>query len=142
MRRLMLGAALAACLAGAPAYAQTSGAGSNGTNTVSVQIPGTSPAPITICAKACNLFAVFVQNASTTNAFLKAYPGPASAVTCGSGTPTDRWMIPANGAVIPIGGNLGAQWPFGLVVCPTANFADSDATAVAASTFQASFYVR
>lgn len=82
------------------------------------------------------LFNVSVANNSGTIAYLKLY-NSATAPTCGSGTPVARYIIPAStaGAGSNIDVSVGAEYTTGIGYCVTAGIADSDTTAVAASSY-------
>ena len=70
----------------------------------------------------------------TSAAWVKIYNSAAQ--TCGSGTPVYRGLIVGgtNGAGF-ISGPINATFNNGISVCVTVNYADSDTTAPAASTF-------
>jgi hypothetical protein len=122
-----------------------SAATTGGANTKSIQAANNTTS-IAVCSAACTLYGVYVQNNSATIAYLKLYNVAQGSQTCGSGTPADRIMIPANasgaGAVIPIAGGLGAAYSTALSVCITTGIGDSDTTAPAASAYQVSLYTK
>lgn len=116
-----------------------------GTNTTSIKVANNTTS-IAVCTAACTFTGLYVQNNSANLAYLKTYDAPQGSVTCGSGTPKDRIMIPANaagaGAVIPIGGLFGAAYGTALTVCITGAYADTDTTAPAANAFLVSAYTK
>jgi len=89
------------------------------------------------------LYGIAAWNNSSTILYGKIYDA-ASGVTCGSGTPKDRFMIPAANAggagfVFPVG-PIGVTYLNGITVCITAGFADSDTTAPSANQAEFSVY--
>lgn len=116
-----------------------------GVTTVSKQVANNTTS-VAICASACTYYGAYVQTISATPLWLKLYNTAQGSVTCGSGTPVDRILIPANttgaGAVIPIAGGVGAAYGTALTSCVTTGYADSDTTAPAANATQISFYVK
>jgi hypothetical protein len=121
--------------------AQTTG----GVNTTSKQVANNTTS-VALCASACTLYGVYVQNNSGTIAYLKLYNASQGSTTCGSGTPVDRILIPAStsgaGAVIPIAAPYGAVYGTALTSCVTTGYADADATAPAASAYQFTVYTK
>lgn len=118
-------------------------AGSTGGSTpVSIQVAANTT-PVAICTSACTLYSAIVQNSGSGVLYAKLYNAAVGSVTCGSGTPADRLMIPANtsgaGAVYTMGGSVGVAYGTALTACITAGFADTDTTAPAANTSQISF---
>lgn len=99
---------------------------------------------VAICPNACTLMGYYAQNNSATIAYIKLYNAAQGSTTCGSGTPKDRIMIAANtsGAGVVAMPSGGVAYGTALTACITTGFADSDATAPAASAYQISFYVR
>lgn len=98
--------------------------------------------PIAICSANCTLTQVTVWNNSATIAYLKLYNTLLAQTTCGSGTPVERFLIPAGtsgaGAVVSIG-NMGVSYN-ALTACVTTGIADADATAPAAGAYLFSTY--
>ena len=85
------------------------------------------------------IYEIAMSNNSATPVWLKLYDS-STAPTCGSGTPVARYMIhgeagSTNGAtdVIPI--TIGKDFTNGIAFCLTGGIADSNTTAVAASTY-------
>lgn len=76
---------------------------------------------------------------SNTPAFVKFYNAAQGSVTCGSGTPTARYMIPASGGTTGSGEIMhdvnGIAFSTALTYCVTTGLADNDTTAPAASTY-------
>lgn len=133
-----------------PAFASTptvnvASATTGGATVKSIQVANNTTS-VAICTAACTLYGVFVQTNSATIAYLKLYNTAQGSVTCGSGTPVDRIIIPAStnggGAMIPIAGSVGAAYGTALTACVTTGFGDSDTTAPAASAYQISFYYK
>lgn len=116
-----------------------------GANVKSIQVANNTTS-IAVCAAACTLYGVYVQNNSATILYLKLYNVAQASQTCGSGTPADRIMIPANtsgaGAVVPIAGGVGAAYVTALSACITAAYGDSDTTPPAANVAQVSLYTK
>jgi len=120
--------------------------GSNTIGNVGLVDPGTSNYSL-IAANSTNatsvkgsagtVYEISLANISaSTTAYLKLY-NSASAPTCGSGTPVARYLIPfaaSGGAGSNISLSLGKTFSTGIAFCITAGIADSDTTAVAAST--------
>lgn len=96
--------------------------------------------PILICSTACALYSVDSFNNGTTLAYIKLYNAKAVAdVTCGSGTPLDRKMIPFGTGSSGGGFNLsninGDAYGVGIVMCVTTGIQDTDTGAPAANTY-------
>lgn len=77
--------------------------------------------------------------AATTPVWLKTYDAAQGSVTCGSGTPKARYLIPASGGapgsgLIPSSA-LGDAYGTAITGCITAGIADNDTTAPAASSY-------
>lgn len=121
--------------------AQTTG----GVTTTSLKVANNTTS-VAVCASACTLYAIYAQNNSATIAYLKTYNAAQGSTTCGSGTPVDRIMIPANsngaGVVIPIAAGFGAAYGTALTTCVTTGYADNDTTAPAASVYLISAYTK
>lgn len=99
---------------------------------------------VAICPAACTLVGYYAQANGATIAYIKLYNAAQGSVTCGSGTPRDRIMIPANatgGGVVAMPAG-GVAYNTALTACITTGFADNDNTAPAASTYQISFYTK
>lgn len=94
---------------------------------------------VAIDASPGTLYQVRVWNNSATIAYAKLYNAAQGSTTCGSGTPLNRILIPANtsgaGATIPFGAGLGVAYGTAISLCVTTGFADSDTTSPAASTY-------
>lgn len=113
-------------------------AGSTGGATPSSAIVANNTTSVAICASACTLYGVTVFNNSGTPAYLKLYNAVQGSTTCGSGTPVQRILIPANtsgaGAVIEFGA-VGVAYGTALTRCVTTGIADNDTGAPAATTY-------
>ena len=88
------------------------------------------------------LYGIAAWNNSSTIYYGKIYD--AASGTCGSGTPKDRFMIPAAstggaGFVFAVG-PIGVTYATGIVLCITAGYADSDTTNPTVSTAQVSVF--
>jgi hypothetical protein len=74
---------------------------------------------------------------NTTQVYGKLYNATQGSTTCGSGTPQDRFMIPAqtggSGFVIPI--PPGETFTTAITLCVTGGIADSDTTSPAAASY-------
>lgn len=92
---------------------------------------------VAVDASPGTLYGVRVWNNSGTIAYLKLYDAAQGSTTCGSGTPKQRFLIPANtsgaGAVILI--FPGRIYTTAITHCVTTGIADADTTAPAASTY-------
>jgi hypothetical protein len=137
-----------------PDYNNTAGTGLNvttnasttgGANTKRIQVANNTTS-IAVCTAACTLYGGYVQNNSATIAYVKTYNTAQESTTCGSGTVIDEFMIPAStsgaGALIQIGGSVGAAYSTALSVCITTGYADNDTTAPAASAYVVSLYTK
>lgn len=112
-------------------------AGSTGGATPkSIQVANNTTS-IAVDASAGTVYEALVFNNSATIAYLKLYNAAQGSTTCGSGTPVQRIMIPANtsgaGAVISFG--VGIAYGTAITACITTGYGDSDTTAPAASTY-------
>ncbi len=114
-----------------PTAATTGGA------SVSSAIVANNTTSVAIDASAGTLYGVTVFNNSATIAYLKLYNASQGSTTCGSGTPVQRILIPANtsgaGAVIPF--PVGVAYSTAISRCVTTGIADNDTGAPAASTY-------
>jgi hypothetical protein len=90
---------------------------------------------IVIKSGAGQLYGLELYNNSATIAYVKLYN--ATSEICGSGTPVQRAMIPANAAGAgAISNNVnGIAYSTGIAMCVTGGFTDSDTTAPSASTY-------
>ncbi len=82
---------------------------------------------------------------NTAPAFVKLFNTAQGSVTCGTTTPVDRMVIPANqsqGAGFIWSAPLGVAYGTAITACVTGGLADNDTTAPAASTFLVSFYYK
>lgn len=108
----------------------------------SVQVSSTV-APVLIASGNRGLVGMESYSVSTSTTWVKLYNAPSSAsVTCGTGTPSARYLIVGNtnGAGY-ITANMPADiYTSGIVACFTTGFADSDTTAPAATTFAVNFH--
>ncbi|MEJ0071121.1 MAG: hypothetical protein WDO24_23005 [Pseudomonadota bacterium] len=105
-----------------------------GASVSSTQVANNTTA-IVVKGSAGTLYGIEVFNNSATIAYVKFYN--AASATCGSGTPVQRVMIPANasGAGAISQTTLGIAYGTGITSGITTGFADTDATAPAASTY-------
>lgn len=111
--------------------------------TVSVQVPN-NVSVVTIANVPSTVFGIRAYNNSSVVAYGKLYDNVSSSVTCGVGTPHDRFMIPGNatGTGFVWATMLGAGYTKGVQLCVTTGFADSDTSAPAASTYILDFDYR
>jgi hypothetical protein len=93
---------------------------------------------VAVDASAGQLYEVEAFNNSASIAYIKYYNTAQGSTTCGSGTPVYRQMIPAASS----GGNgylkasfYGTPFTTAITACITTGYADSDATAPAATTY-------
>ncbi len=112
-----------------------------GMSVASTQVAANTTA-IVIKAQPGLLYGVAAWNNSGTIYYGKVYD--AASGTCGTGTPKDRFMIPAAtsggaGFVFAVG-PIGVTYANGILLCVTAGYADSDTTSPAASTAAVSIY--
>lgn len=130
--------------AGTFAVQSTPAAAATGGATVSSKLVANNTTSVAIDASAGTLYGVSVFNNSGTIAYLKLYNAAQGSTTCGSGTPVQRIMIPANtagaGAVIPF--PLGVAYSTAITSCVTTGIADADATSPAASAYLIEFYYK
>lgn len=116
-------------------------ASSSGGAAVSSKQVANNTTSVAIDASPGTLYQVSVWNNSATIAYLKLYNTAQGSVTCGSGTPVQRILIPANtaGAGAVISYPVGIAYGTAITSCVTTGFADADATAPAASTYIVEF---
>lgn len=98
----------------------------------SIQVANNTTA-IVISGGPVTLYSVEAFNNSTTIAYVKVYN--AATVTCGTGTPQARYMIPASASATLMANINGDAYGAGLVVCVTTGYADNDTTAPTASEY-------
>ncbi len=139
IKRLFIVIAAALMVAGAVSQskAQTTFRAAAPINVTST-IVANNVTPIVISSKAAAVYQVDAYNTGTTIAFVKLY-NAGSGVTCGSGTPIARYMIPfgtsssGGGFVTPnINGDIYVN---GVTMCVTTGIADNDTGAPAATTY-------
>lgn len=96
-------------------------------NTTSVAVKGTPG----------QIYGMRVFSNNTTPVYGKLYDVLQSGVTCGSGTPKDRFEIPAqtggSGFVVPV--PFGMQFTVAITLCVTGGIADADTTNPAATSY-------
>lgn len=118
--------------AGIPPAPSTSGGAS-----ISSTIAANNTTSVAVKASAGNIYGISVFNNSGTIAYLKIYDAAQGSTTCGSGTPSQRILIPANtsgaGAVIEY--PLGVSYATAITRCVTTGIADNDTSAPAASAY-------
>ena len=144
-----LSLALLACLATTSAMA---GSQSGADSTIDVtMVPGTQgggssfsaivPANVvSVAVKATpgQLYSIAAFNNSTVIAYLKVYNATQANTTCGSGTPTARFMIPASGGFVrPV--EVGNAYSTAISYCVTLGILDSDVAAPAANAYLVNF---
>ena len=148
MKRL-IGLALALCATATMTHAgSTSGAAGTldvtiipgpggGGSSFSAIVPNNTTS-VAVDASPGQLYSIAAFNNSTTIAYLKVYNATQANTTCGSGTPTARFMIPASGGFVrPV--EVGNAYTTAITYCVTTGIADADATAPAASTYIVNF---
>lgn len=105
---------------------------------ISSTIAANNTTAIVISKTSASVYSVDAFNNGTTLAYVKLYDA-GSGVTCGTGTPKARYMIPFGTASAGGGFNLsninGDAFPNGITMCITTGIADSDTGAPAASTY-------
>jgi hypothetical protein len=126
-----------------PWLTQSVGQATGGISVSSKQVANNTTS-VAIDTSAGTLYGVTVFNNSATIAYLKLYNASQGSTTCGSGTPVQRILIPANtngaGAVIPF--PVGIAYGTAITSCVTTGFADNDSTAPAASAYLIEFYFK
>lgn len=126
-----------------PWLMQTVGQATGGISVFSKQVANNTTS-FAVDASAGTLYGIYGQANSATIAYIKLYNAAQGSVTCGSGTPVDRVMIPAStsgaGFILPIG--VGVAYSTAITACVTTGFADNDTTAPAANAYQISFYYK
>jgi hypothetical protein len=100
-------------------------------NVTSIQVLNNVTA-IVVSASPATFYGLEVSNNGATIAYVKVYN--AASVTCGSGTPQARYMIPATTSV-PLKTTNGDAYGAGITVCVTTGYADSDTGAPAANEY-------
>jgi hypothetical protein len=116
-----------------PAQAQRFQADSSLSVVSTIIANNTTAIPIT--TSPATFYNIEGYNNGATIAWAKLYNG--INVTCGTGTPRARYMIPvaaAFGSTFPQNTN-GDAYPLGITLCVTTGIADSDTTAPAATTY-------
>lgn len=110
-----------------------------GASTAGAIVPNNTTA-VSVKGSAGTIYSAQLFSISGTAAWLKIYDS--ASVTCGSGTPIKRILIPSNstganggGTVVTFGGGVGAQTSTGIGYCVTTGIADADTTAPAASSY-------
>jgi hypothetical protein len=92
------------------------------------------------------LYAIAAYNNSATKVYVKLYNTAQGSVTCGTPTPVDRHLIPAdsgsNGSGFIWSVPLGVAYSTAITACVTAGYADNDTTAPPATSVLVSFYYR
>lgn len=141
MRKLAITAGIVSLWLGlGPASAQKFQADS-GISVISTQVANNTTA-IIISNQSASLYQIEAFNNGATIAYIKLYnagsivTGAPAAVTCGSGTPRARYMIPAstgNPVVIPIVN--GDAYVYGITMCVTTGYADNDTGSPTASEY-------
>lgn len=113
---------------------------SYGSSVKSIQVANNTTS-VAVDASAGTLYGIRAFNNSGTIAYGKLYNTAQGSVTCGSGTPVDRFMIPAgsSGAGFIWTSTVGVMYSTAITICVTTGFGDSDTTAPAASTYEVSF---
>jgi hypothetical protein len=101
-------------------------------NVKSIQVANNTNA-ITVGGFPVTLYGLEAFNSSTTVAYVKVYNS--SQVTCGSGTPQARYMIPASTSATLMFNTNGDAYGAGLTICVTTGYADSDTGAPAANEY-------
>ena len=137
MKRIALLIVTALWLVAPQAIAQTTFRAQAPINVTST-IAANNTTAIVISSRSASVYQVDAYNNATTIAYVKLY-NAASGVTCGSGTPIARYMIPfgtsssGGGFVTP---NInGDAYVNGVTMCITTGIADNDTGAPAATTY-------
>lgn len=115
----------------APTAATTGGA-----SIVSNIVPNNTTS-VAIKASAGTLYGVKVFSISATIAYFKVYNATQGSTTCGSGTPIQRFVIPAStsGAGAVMDYTVGVAYGTALTYCVVTGIADNDNTAPAANVY-------
>jgi hypothetical protein len=90
---------------------------------------------IVISSVPATVYSIQAFNNSTSIAYIKLY-NAASGITCGTGTPQARYQISGSAsAPLMIEASNGVAYGNGITLCVTTGYADSDATAPAATEY-------
>lgn len=135
MRRLMwILAFMAVCGAASAQPFQA-----NYKNSVVSTIIANNTTAIPILNKGGTTYQIEAFSNNTTLAYIKLYDALAANVTCGSGTPKWRGMIPygtsSSGGGFALPDINGTAFAFGITMCVTTGIADSDTGAPAATSY-------
>lgn len=102
--------------------------------------------PIVIKTTGGTVYQIDAYNNGASVAYIKLYNGTSSSVTCGSGTPYVRYLIPygssssGGGFITP---NInGDAFVSGITMCVTTGIADNDTTAPSANQFIVNVHYR
>lgn len=119
---------------------------SSGVSVMSQQVANNTTS-VAVKASAGVLYGVqgFANHAALTEVYVKLYNASQGSTTCGSGTPVWRGMIPYNangGAGFISFGTFGLAFSTAITACVTAGYADSDATAPAASDYLVNYFYK
>ena len=133
---------LVIALMASPALAQTTFTAEGKISVISTIVANNTTA-IQIKATGGTVYQVDGYSKGTTIAYAKLYNGTTTTVTCGSGTPRARYVIPygtdssgnASGAGFITPNINGDAYPSGITLCITGGIADNDTTSPAASKF-------
>jgi hypothetical protein len=98
------------------------------------EIVANNTTSVAIDASPGQLYGISAFNNSATIAYVKLYNAAQGSTTCGSGTPVERFMIPASGGFVKEIVQ-GDAFPTAITVCVTTGIADADTGAPAASTY-------
>jgi hypothetical protein len=119
-----------------PVLATPNPATSGGTSVFS-EIVAANTTSVAVKASAGQIYGIRVFSNNTTQVYGKLYNAAQGSTTCGSGTPQDRFSIPAatggSGFVVPI--PMGEQFSTAITLCVTGGIADNDTTTPAATSY-------
>ena len=111
-------------------------AASGGTSVYSA-IVANNTTSVAVKSSAGQIYGLRVFSNNTTQVYGKLYNASQGSTTCGSGTPQDRFSIPAStggaGFVVPI--PFGEAFSTAITLCITGGIADNDTTAPAATSY-------
>lgn len=102
-------------------------------NVRSYVVPNNTTA-VVVKANPGAVYGVTASNNGSTLAYVKLYDA-AAGITCGTGTPIARFMIPASTATLNVQLTNGDAFAYGITACVTTGIADNDTSAPAATTY-------
>lgn len=126
-----------------PGPVQIVGGTASGLSVFSKQVANNTTS-FAVDASPGTLYGISAYNNNAVIAYIKLYDASQGSTTCGSGTPKDRAMIPANsaGAGFIWSQPLGVAYSTAITACVTLDFSDAGTTAPSAAVYEISFYYK